>query len=228
MSIARLPSPTGPSPRAWGTRRGRRCSCVASRAIPTGVGNTLQIERTVDGTTGHPHGRGEHTPARSSPGPCSGPSPRAWGTRNAIGTVGITAGPSPRAWGTRDTAGGHEVMVRAIPTGVGNTPPRPAAPSTAPGHPHGRGEHSSVDPSSSSSVGPSPRAWGTRSRMPPVTVPQRAIPTGVGNTSPRWRWRARRPGHPHGRGEHDAPPVRAAAQVGPSPRAWGPRADRRH
>jgi len=53
---------SGPSPRAWGTRRVAFGIFGASRSIPTGVGNTPGQCSAGYPRPVHPHGRGEHEP----------------------------------------------------------------------------------------------------------------------------------------------------------------------
>ena len=70
----------GPSPRAWGSRRGPGAGIPSRGSIPTCVGLTVQQVRAVAGKPVHPHVRGAHgIPARATGRP-GGPSPRAWGS----------------------------------------------------------------------------------------------------------------------------------------------------
>jgi len=131
----------GSSPRAWGTRREVHALVVRARFIPTGVGNTIASTIGFAGTTVHPHGRGEH---------------QSGGAQGGFGD-----GSSPRAWGTRAAAGRGSVLVRFIPTGVGNTPPMTASLPPFTVHPHGRGEHAARPMPDIYAPGSSPRAWGT-------------------------------------------------------------------
>ena len=50
----------GSSPRVWGTRMGNVTKEMASRFIPTGVGNTACFLSAIMMLTVHPHGCGEH------------------------------------------------------------------------------------------------------------------------------------------------------------------------
>ena len=168
-------------------------------------------------------------------------------------TPSLSTGPSPRAWGTLLTFNGVLHHFRSIPTCVGNTsrsaPPRPCSSV----HPHVRGEHRSLSPSTPDHDGPSPRAWGTPVQLQTIQATPRSIPTCVGNTlakrpapsllfgpSPRawgtrkaaFSWRLGQGGlqlalgptvHPHVRGEHIGPIWKAGLNDGPSPRAWGTR-----
>ena len=91
----------GSSPRAWGIHRSARHSCRGQRFIPTGVGNTQRIICPTCRTTVHPHGRGEYCQSARSRQGCYGSSPRAWGILVFSMPVFL--------------------LLRFIPTGVGNT-----------------------------------------------------------------------------------------------------------
>ncbi len=195
----------GPSPQAWGTHRPATPPAPRPRAIPTGVGNSSTGMLTPAPATGHPHRRGE--------------------LMHLEGNIIPHTGPSPQAWGTLVRA--HETIAerRAIPTGVGNSPHQSPAARRQPGHPHRRGELMLKLMAAYSAFGPSPQAWGTLPDDNRVYPPLRAIPTGVGNSRrPTGRIRSS-PGHPHRRGELRTGSPYAAVNGGPSPQAWGTRAD---
>ncbi|SUX33510.1 Domain of uncharacterised function (DUF2825) [Chromobacterium violaceum] len=121
VKLTKSPTPTGSSPRAWGTRSSIRKRMAAPRFIPTGVGNTPAAASSPPSSPVHPHGRGEHLAylralrTRSPVHPHGrgehsgnhdllrlrrGSSPRAWEHRSQT-TVSLNAsGSSPRAWGT--------------------------------------------------------------------------------------------------------------------------------
>ena len=153
-------------------------------------------------------------------------------------------GSSPRAWGTPLTRAGLALVVRFIPTRVGNTSDHERAQQGGPVHPHARGEHTfpvnsltmrlAVHPHARGEhavardffagfFGSSPRAWGTRSANLSEGGFCRFIPTRVGNTPGSPTTQTRTPVHPHARGEHinGTPPLLTAG--GSSPRAWGTR-----
>jgi len=73
----------------------------------------------------------------------------------------------------------------------------------------------------SAACGPSPRAWGQRSRPNRHHARSRSIPTGVGTTLAvslnALGWAV----HPHGRGDNYGLLEISAHAFGPSPRAWG-------
>jgi len=191
----------GPSPRAWGKPTDCHAADIAPRTIPTGVGKTPASPPPGTHRSDHPHGRGENRPVSPIIERRRGPSPRAWGKREAFR-------PEPQNIGT-------------IPTGVGKTQPdRPPATCT-PDHPHGRGENSAICAASLALAGPSPRAWGKRLVCPVWPFRTRTIPTGVGKTGSSSTTSRARSDHPHGRGENRRSSYRGYAQRGPSPRAWG-------
>ena len=94
-------SSAGPSPQAWGTPPRPGCRPRHLRAIPTGVGNSHPSSLAPPAPPGHPHRRGELDLLQTRAGPGCGPSPQAWGTRHIERLVGK--------------------ILRAIPTGVGNS-----------------------------------------------------------------------------------------------------------
>ncbi len=130
-------------------------------------------------------------------------------------------GPSPQAWGTLVDGELRRQACRAIPTGVGNSTCPAVPPAPYPGHPHRRGELELAANTEVKQIGPSPQAWGTRARAGRPTLPRRAIPTGVGNSSPVQRVEAPITGHPHRRGELPNGVRFSAFPRGPSPQAWG-------
>ena len=113
--------PTGSSPRSWGTRPDRPLLGRLLRLIPTLVGNTDGPHFAFLRRSAHPHARGEHA---SSPAPWPAPG-----------------GSSPRSWGTHRPIAGPPLIIRLIPTLVGNTALRLRTGHVTSAHPHARGEH---------------------------------------------------------------------------------------
>ena len=112
---------------------------------------------------------------------------------------------------------------RFIPTAVGNTHSTTIIPQPNAVHPHGCGEHSSLDNWTMRQDGSSPRLWGTLIEGFGKKNLQRFIPTAVGNTlitAQRWKPKTV---HPHGCGEHDIKPGIKPEMTGSSPRLWGTR-----
>ncbi len=173
---------TGSSPRAWGTQRALSYSSRAAWFIPTGVGNTSDHIISSVSISVHPHGRGEHL------------GYTLFSSRDP--------GSSPRAWGTLVFPRCLPLILRFIPTGVGNTRAEARPRRTHAVHPHGRGEHAGRAQSGRGADGSSPRAWGTLSFYLDVFDEARFIPTGVGNTLDLTTEAGQDAVHPHGRGEH--------------------------
>ncbi len=132
----------GSSPRVWGTLSNSAQHQDRHRLIPTGVGNTGQHGSNSQNDRAHPHGCGEH---------------RAW-----RGLVVMVEGSSPRVWGTPVTTAVTAVVYGLIPTGVGNTTQAPLSTAPVGAHPHGCGEHSTLECDVQNENGSSPRVWGTR------------------------------------------------------------------
>ncbi|AAZ56969.1 conserved hypothetical protein [Thermobifida fusca YX] len=174
---------------------------TARRSIPTCVG--LTPRRTHEAARGsvHPHVRGAHGHGHGMGGSWCGPSPRAWGSQLAS---------SPSA-----------TPNRSIPTCVGLTRCPNARPCATPVHPHVRGAHSVLCSAAWNGRGPSPRAWGSRSRSSRQRPGRRSIPTCVGLTPPSVVVVRALKVHPHVRGAHMTKRPIPSEEIGPSPRAWG-------
>src|SRR6266566_655373 len=92
----------GSSPHAWGTLFWSSTMGHFVRFIPTCVGNTSPVLLVLVKPAVHPHMRGEHAPTSLANAQVTGSSPHAWGTRLMIWI-----------W---------VILMRFIPTCVGNTP----------------------------------------------------------------------------------------------------------
>ena len=108
-----------------------------------------------------------------------------------------------------------------IPTCVGSTPWERLPYRVATDHPHVRGEHPVAERANRPDLGPSPRAWGARSRSQSYPSVSRTIPTCVGSTHGFPGIGKRMEDHPHVRGEHVKVLLQRRRGDGPSPRAWG-------
>ena len=215
-------SPSGSSPRVWGTgwTSVRRCP---SRPV-------------------HPHACGEQSPGRNPMCSSVGSSPRVWGTGRLPGSHGRArrfiptrvgnscaraviekslpvhphacgeqkptltfresrVGSSPRVWGTVDCQRMLAPPGRFIPTRVGNRQVNRPATVVAPVHPHACGEQAWAQGGDPSVIGSSPRVWGTAFAEPVVAAAGRFIPTRVGNRSLRQRKCSAGSVHPHACGE---------------------------
>ncbi len=111
----------GSSPQAWGTCNGVPARQPFDRFIPTGVGNMGIMRDHRSQIAVHPHRRGEHKKE------CNG------GINNG--------GSSPQAWGTLHLLGVLLMLIRFIPTGVGNMDKIDDLTAKITVHPHRRGEH---------------------------------------------------------------------------------------
>ncbi len=173
----------GPSPRLWGTPGSKPSHEWRRRSIPTPVGNALSCPCCLRRQSVHPHACGERP---SSP----------WRSD-------LQRGPSPRLWGTREVTARFAVLIRSIPTPVGNA--------------------RRVAIESSEERGPSPRLWGTPGAVGPCPSQRRSIPTPVGNAAPAPWPTTGWPVHPHACGERAHRRRICTRTSGPSPRLWGTR-----
>ena len=173
------------------------------RFIPTCVGNTASCCWPPTTWAVHPHVRGEHATMNNG--------------------IGYVVGSSPRAWGTPFSTHRAQVLIRFIPTCVGNTHRPRLSGTIRPVHPHVRGEHGLAAVGIEVAAGSSPRAWGTLVCTTSPSKASRFIPTCVGNTSVSARPGGPWPVHPHVRGEHASNTASSWSPSGSSPRAWGTR-----
>ncbi len=171
----------GSSPRTWGTLSVVVVFHLRFRFIPTHVGNTREKKTPITQSTVHPHARGEHRTMNPRPE--------------------VYRGSSPRTWGTLALVRGHLVLVRFIPTHVGNTLRAPWSILPITVHPHARGEHA------------------RQSRV--AESKPRFIPTHVGNTQRHRTEQHLASVHPHARGEHRDRGWGMNRDDGSSPRTWG-------
>jgi len=196
--------PCGSSPRTWGTQQPILRASRFCRFIPTHVGNTPLRPSERGAPAVHPHARGEHA------------------LNDANGMA--ERGSSPRTWGTHGPVRANRLILRFIPTHVGNTRTLAASGHDVAVHPHARGEHSDGNPYANLRPGSSPRAWGTLIRQACRRPKSRFIPTHVGNTVVAEDAPMLSAVHPHARGEHAKSTAKAATDPGSSPRTWGTRA----
>ena len=171
----------GTPPRAWGSARSCRWHRSDSRDTPTCVGISHPTEDIDALIAGHPHVRGDQV--LQSPAPSS-----------SIGTP-------PRAWGSARCEPGRGVRRRDTPTCVGIRRNGPTQPLSMPGHPHVRGDQSSLK----------------RHRL----NVRRDTPTCVGIRKKTSSFGARSSGHPHVRGDQAGFSTITNALGGTPPRAWG-------
>ena len=151
--------------------------------------------------------------------------PHASGEHQFAGDLGVApAGSSPREWGTLSAAISSCLVMRFIPTRVGNTRAIPIDAGRLPVHPHASGEHRSSSIRQQVRCGSSPREWGTRDLRTCRGTRRRFIPTRVGNTPCRSGKGLSPAVHPHASGEHSGSWCNVGVFRGSSPREWGTRA----
>ena len=131
------------------------------------------------------------------------------------------AGSSPRAWGTLKPEAKTRNEERFIPTCMGNSPRRSFACRRVAVHPHVHGELPGISQDCSTTIGSSPRAWGTLTSTHKTTTSPRFIPTCMGNSRGRSVSASGGPVHPHVHGELVDVHVVLSQESGSSPRAWG-------
>ena len=90
-----------------------------------------------------------------------------------------------------------------------------------PVHPHACGEHHLRQRFQHCTSGSSPRLWGTYPRPTHLPIPERFIPTPVGNIPGHGYRCASYSVHPHACGEHNQPHQPILWRDGSSPRLWG-------
>ena len=191
----------GSSPRVWGILLEYGPGKCSSRFIPTGVGNTNLYDPTILMPAVHPHGCGEYD--------------------QGAGARWQLSGSSPRVWGILGMASLGNLILRFIPTGVGNTSRAARHKNQTPVHPHGCGEYFISTGLSFESQGSSPRVWGIQQHYNGAVSSSRFIPTGVGNTTALQRSCVVKQVHPHGCGEYEKNSSQESFSHGSSPRVWG-------
>ncbi len=193
----------GSPPRAWGRRSGRHHPNRRERFTPTCVGTTPHGRRGREGTAVHPHVRGDD---------CSGVQARS-----------CAFGSPPRAWGRRWRTSSGDSGMRFTPTCVGTTASMPRGRSVRAVHPHVRGDDALAPRTMTVPIGSPPRAWGRRAEGPEPGRVVRFTPTCVGTTGAVPGSPARRPVHPHVRGDDALRRQTLDLTNGSPPRAWGRR-----
>ena len=137
------------------------------------------------------------------------------------GLSGRMPGSSPRTWGTVDYSNSVVVLVRFIPTHVGNSRPTALTWPMSTVHPHARGEQEFPARTHPILAGSSPRTWGTAKKVFSCISISRFIPTHVGNSDHAGGHVVGDPVHPHARGEQRSRLTTRISSTGSSPRTWG-------
>ncbi len=185
----------------WGERCRYPLHPKGTRTIPTRVGRTQTTSSTEPQGADHPHACGENFPDSTVKRHADGPSPRVWGEPPAFQEL-------------------HKGR-RTIPTRVGRTGAGALIFQPCSDHPHACGENCWSGRRSFRASGPSPRVWGERVSVCPVSATCRTIPTRVGRTAPLLCFACMMTDHPHACGENWNAFWQGKAVRGPSPRVWG-------
>ncbi len=132
---------SGSSPRVWGIRRSSKSHSRGRRFIPTGVGNTCIRASSIFIFAVHPHGCGEYAPTKANIS-VAAVHPHGCGEYDVLAVASLAwSGSSPRVWGIPCSPTSKSVLLRFIPTGVGNTQLPFAQLLQMTVHPHGCGEY---------------------------------------------------------------------------------------
>ena len=132
--------PVGSSPHAWGILILISHHQSRERIIPTCVGNTCASDWKREGSTDHPHMRGEYA--------------------GLVVHQILGHGSSPHAWGIHVNGHGLLIVLRIIPTCVGNTQKPTSYATRSADHPHIRGEYIRNAMLKLQGIGSSPHTWG--------------------------------------------------------------------
>ena len=171
----------GSSPRTWGTRSDLHSAELAYRFIPTHMGNAPSSSLPSRSSSVHPHAHGE----RSS----------------TLAVVSSFPGSSPRTWGTPACWASECCRTRFIPTHMGNAVGQTCPLTCSAVHPHAHGERTPRSVPLTSTIGSSPRTWGTLVPMRCQDMRTRFIPTHMGNARKTARLQILVSVHPHAHGE---------------------------
>ena len=173
---------TGSSPWARGTLCMATVRKAPCRFIPVGTGNTGVNCLKTHGNSVHPRGHGEHSGREQFIADACGSSPWARGTH------------PERRFGSSKS--------RFIPVGTGNTTCGRFWLNATTVHPRGHGEHTRLRWPQCYRSGSSPWARGTLESFPLMSISQRFIPVGTGNTFLTVCMFCNVAVHPRGHGEH--------------------------
>jgi len=165
------------------------------------MGNASQHVSARRPTTVHPHVHGERN---GSPGVMVWPN-----------------GSSPRTWGTLNEKTRPLLIVRFIPTYMGNATRTSGYIIRALVHPHVHGERIMGSAGFGPANGSSPRTWGTLVSEIIEKLNNRFIPTYMGNAVPVQQKPKSVQVHPHVHGERSISATATFSPYGSSPRTWG-------
>ena len=211
------------------------------------MGNTSPPWPARPASTVHPHTRGEYTFKRQFANDAAGSPPHTWGIHpnrpsrkspNAVhphtrGEYSIcpfkiptSVGSPPHTWGIPRLVRSPALRRRFTPTHVGNTRRRRSHNTSPSVHPHTRGEYVILLLNFLDVRGSPPHTWGILQQWHFSQIPRRFTPTHVGNTAPPRAKVARRPVHPHTRGEYSHVCTCVNTPFGSPPHTWGIRLPR--
>jgi len=191
----------GSPPHAWGDSPARSDIQPVFRFTPTRVGRLDCALHTTQGTSVHPHTRGEISSAHYRPAGDHGSPPHAWGDFHIVAF--------------------EPANQRFTPTRVGRFGPRESPRPPAPVHPHTRGEIIRCARLHQAAVGSPPHAWGDWRRRAGRGDRERFTPTRVGRLSRVRTVRVCSSVHPHTRGEIHSLAAILHGKLGSPPHAWG-------
>ncbi len=124
-------------------------------------------------------------------------------------------------WGTRKIRPVQKLLLRFIPTHVGNASGGVSELGFKSVHPHACGERSSFNALRNYGHGSSPRMWGTHQNKRAISIYNRFIPTHVGNAFNCIARAECDAVHPHACGERTFVESIPNIRSGSSPRMWG-------
>ncbi len=160
FSFAWFFSTFGSPPRAWGRRCRLFGALALTRFTPTCVGTTRTCNASLTRRAVHPHVRGDDRQSAPATVARRGSPPRAWGRRGWGMPVLLANRFTPTCVGTTKHHHFSRKARRFTPTCVGTTMLSAWCSSSAPVHPHVRGDDSMLHPAVQGVCGSPPRAWG--------------------------------------------------------------------
>ena len=192
----------GSSPRVWGQAVRQAQSCHMNRIIPTRMGTSSFMERTVCSQRGSSPRVWGQVFTNLEDGSVAGIIPTRMGTRHQWQYERRNkAGSSPRVWGQVFTDCCNAVYKGIIPTRMGTSPRQIQTSEFGADHPHAYGDKIAYILHACKVMGSSPRVWGQADTVSDVSQTVGIIPTRMGT---RLSERLRCEGfgdHPHAYGD---------------------------
>ena len=151
----------GSSPRVWGQAVRQAQSCHMNRIIPTRMGTSSFMERTVCSQRGSSPRVWGQVFTNLEDGSVAGIIPTRMGTRHQWQYERRNkAGSSPRVWGQVFTDCCNAVYKGIIPTRMGTSPRQIQTSEFGADHPHAYGDKIAYILHACKVMGSSPRVWG--------------------------------------------------------------------